>query len=112
MLLDLQEHQDQPVEKIDEYFEWALNEDTFSFCSPSFDKAWAAFAVSPSALLGEICYYLAKRSDCPKQQDELINNGMKMLETSVEITQKLICANVYANKKLIMLKDLASVKPN
>lgn len=104
-LLDLQGHQNQPVEKIDEYFEWALDEGIFSICPPSFDQAWAAIAVSPSTLLGEICHYLSERSACPTQRCKLINNGLKLMETSIEVTKKLPYANMYANKKLNMLRN-------
>jgi hypothetical protein len=107
MLLDLQGHQNEPVEKVKEYLDWALEEANFSVCSPSLESAWAAFAVSPNTFLGEICYYLARRADCPEHKDLLIKRGIRLIEASIETTRKLFFANLYANKKLNMFKSYA-----
>lgn len=107
MLLDLQGHQDEPVEKLCEYLGWALEEANFSVCSPSLENAWAAMAVSPNTFLGEICYYLAKRTECPEHKDLLIKYGIGLIEKSIEVTRTLPFANMYAIKKLNMLKSYA-----
>lgn len=105
MLLDLQGHQDEMIERIDEYLEWALNENNFSLCSDVLELAWAAISVSPKSLLGEICYYLAKRPEGSKHRDQLIKSGLTLLEKSVEASDKLPFANRYAKRKLEALKQ-------
>lgn len=103
MLLDLQGHQDEQIEKIDEYLEWALNESNFSLCSAALENAWAGFCVSPNTLLGEICYYIAKRPEGLNHRAQLIRSGLSLVERTVEVMQ-LPFANMYARKKLDMLK--------
>lgn len=107
MLLDLQGHQDEPIERLDEYLGWALNKSNFSVCSVSLENAWAAMAVSPNTWLGEICYYLAKRSECSAHKESLIQHGLELIEKSIEVAQKLPYAVMYAKKKEDMLKSYA-----
>lgn len=101
MLLDLEGHQDDPIEMIDEYLEWASNESILSVCTASLENAWAAFAVAPNTWLGEICYYLAERPEpqCSKLKEFLVKQGIELIEKSIEATQKLPYAYMYAKKK-------------
>ena len=103
MLLDLQGHQHEPIDHVD-YLQWVLSESIFSVCSPSYDKAWSAIAVSPNTWLGEICYYLAKRPECSTHRDQLIKTGLCLMEKAIESTDKLPFANQYAKKKMLVLK--------
>jgi hypothetical protein len=106
MLLDLQGNQEEKIERIDEYLTWATDEAIFSVVYSGLENAWASFAVSPNTWLGEICYYLAKRPEGSKYRDQLIKNGLALIEKTVEVTQKLPFANMYAKKKLANMKCL------
>ena len=110
MLLDLQGHQDEPIAKVNEYVKWASSEDIFGVSSVAYDKAWCAFSASPKTLLGEICYFLAKRPECSKEKHKLIDNGMKLVEASVKDTDKFLFANTYAKKRLDMLRGLNNTR--
>eukprot|EP00804_Cyclotella_cryptica_P026046 CCRYP_019305-RA/>CCRYP_019305-RA protein AED:0.20 eAED:0.20 QI:0/0/0/1/0.8/0.72/11/0/1168 len=104
MLLDLQGRQDEQIERIDEYLEWALNESNFALCSDVLELAWAAISVSPNSLLGEICYYLARMPEGFKHRDQLIKSDLILSEKSVEASEKLPFANRYARRKLDVLQ--------
>ena len=107
MLLDLQGNQDRPVERIDEYFEWVSDEKNFTICSAFFESAWAAISVSPNVILGEVCYYLAKRSNDVEVRNRLIRNGSGVIAKAVAATESLPWANMHAKKKLQEMKSLA-----
>lgn len=109
MLLDLQGHQDEPIERIKDYLKWAMSDDIFSVSTSTYDRAWSAFSASPKTLLGEICYFLAKRPECSKERNKLIETGLKLVEASIKDTDNFLFANTYAKKRLDMLRGLNNI---
>jgi len=104
-VLDLQGREDQDVEKIDEFTSWALDENNFEQKVASCELAWAAYSASPKALLGEICFSLAKRQEVIENKSHLLQKAISLMEQSVANTESMPYSNMYAKKKLDAMKN-------
>ncbi|KAL7537358.1 hypothetical protein ACHAXR_007762, partial [Thalassiosira sp. AJA248-18] len=107
-MLDLQGRQGQEAERINEYTAWALDENEFEKKLVSCEMAWAAFSASPKACLSEICFSLAKRQEDVETRSRLIQKAICLMEQSVASTASLPYSNMYARKKLEMMKRSAA----
>ena len=103
-MLELQGNEDQEIEKINEYVVWALEEEKFEQKLKSFETVWAAFSASPYAILGEICFSLAKRRECIESRDKLLQKAITLMEQSVASTENMPYSNTYAKKQLARMK--------
>lgn len=103
MLLDLQGHQDDKIEKIDEYTSWALDERNFVL-TPSQEVSWAAFSCSPLAIHSEICFFLSKRQIDVEKRNVLFTRAIELMTKSVSNTANLPYANSYAKAKLQLMQ--------
>lgn len=106
VLLDLQGNEFAEVDKIDEYTEWASDERNMTIQSESLENAWAAMAVSPSVLFGEIYYYLAKRQKKVHVRRHFISIGISLMERTLTKTKSLPFARMYSIEKLENIKAL------
>jgi len=107
VLLDLQGNEFVEVDKIDEYTEWASDERNMPIQSESLENAWAAMAVSPSVLFGEIYYYLAKRQNKVHVRRRFIQIGISLMERTLTKTKSLPFARMYSTEKLENIKAFA-----
>ena len=111
-LLTLQgEGDDVKDAKIDEYTAWAMDSENFEQkVTLSYDMAWGNFAITPTAILSEICFSLAKRQEGrdDEKRNRLMQKAINLMEKSAANTdKKLPFANMYALKKLEILKNCA-----
>ncbi len=107
VLLDLQGNEFANVDKIDEYTEWASDESNMPIQSESLENAWAAMAVSPSVLFGEIYYYLAKRQSNIDVKRRFIQIGKRLMTRTLTKSKSLPFARMYATEKLEKIKAYA-----
>lgn len=107
VLLDLQGKEGKEVEQIDEYMVWASDEKNMPIQSASLENAWAAMAVSPSVLFGEIYYYLAKRQEDVDLRIRFIKFGISLMKRTFERHKGLPFATMYSIEKIDTMTTLA-----
>jgi len=106
MLLDLQGNTGKEVKRIDEYLEWVLEEKNMVIKPAILESAFGAFGVTPTAILGEICFNLARRRECGEYKDTLYSMSVAFMEKAVSNSEQIPFANMYAKRKLREIKDL------
>jgi len=105
IMLDLEMRDDQDANEIDELSSWALDEDNFEKKFVSYEISFAAFCASPMAVLGEVCFGLAKRQGETENRNILLQKAISLVEQSVANTASLPYANMYAKEKLDAMKN-------
>jgi len=107
MLLDLQGNQEKPIDNINEYLAWALDENNYILKPAMLEGAWGNFGPTPTALLAEIPYFLARRDDCIEHRNCLLQRAITQMTISLDnaTTQNMILfAQMYAQQKLDTMK--------
>ena len=107
MLLDLQGNQDRPIDNIDEYLKWALDENNYILKPAMLEGAWGNFGPTPTALLAEIPYFLSRREECNQHRSCLLKRAITQMTISLDnATSKnmLLFAQMYAKQKLDTMK--------
>ncbi|KAL7554447.1 hypothetical protein ACHAWF_017893 [Thalassiosira exigua] len=104
-ILELQAEEDVSTEKIEQYTAWTLDEESFEKKLASCEIAWAAFSASPKAVLGEICYELAKRQVAVEKRKCLIDKALCLMGQSVKATASVPYSNMFSKKKVSMIEE-------
>lgn len=103
MLLDLQGNQARPIANIDEYLEWALDEDNYILKPAMLEGAWGNFGPTPTALLAEIPYFLSRRDECREHRNCLLQRAITQMTISLDNAKSkhmILFAQMYAQEKL------------
>lgn len=103
MLLDLQGNQARPIANINEYLEWALDEDNYILKPAMLEGAWGNFGPTPTALLAEIPYFLSRRDECREHRNCLLQRAITQMTISLDNAKSkhmILFAQVYAQEKL------------
>ncbi|KAK1736674.1 hypothetical protein QTG54_012696 [Skeletonema marinoi] len=107
MLLDLQGNQDKPIDNIDEYLAWALDENNYILKPAMLEGAWGNFGPTPTALLAEIPYFLSRRDDCIKHRSCLLQRAITQMAISLDNAKSknmILFAQMYAQQKVDTMK--------
>jgi len=107
MLLDLQGNQDKPIDNVDEYLAWALDENNYILKPAMLEGAWGNFGPTPTALLAEIPYFLSRRDDCIKHRSCLLQRAITQMAISLDNAKSqnmILFAQMYAQQKLDTMK--------
>jgi hypothetical protein len=108
VMFELQAMDDIDAEKIEEYTEWALDEDNFEKKMAALESPWAGFSASPIALHSEICFDLGKRHFDTDRRNRLIQKAITLMEQSCANTHASNAySNRYAEMKLKVMKSFA-----
>lgn len=111
MLLDLQGNQDKPIDNIDEYLVWALDENNYILKPAMLEGAWGNFGATPTALLAEIPYFLSQRDECVEHRSCLLERAITQMASSLDNTTSnnmILFAQMYAQQKLDAMKALTN----
>ena len=106
MLLDLQGNADKEVKRIDEYLGWALEEKNLVIKPAILESAFGAFGITPTAVLGEICFSLGRRRECSEYKDTLYSMAVTFMEKAISNSERIPFANMYAKRKLKEIRDV------
>jgi tetratricopeptide (TPR) repeat protein len=104
VLLELQLQIEPVIETIKEYTKWALDKNLCETSILAQESAFASFSASPFALLGEICFSLGKIHHNMEEKYRLIQKAVCLMEKSDENTRFIAYPNMYAKKKLKIMK--------
>jgi len=107
--LEMESNDDRDNTKIDEYTAWALDGENFEQkVTNALENAWAAFSASPIALHSNLCFALSKRQQNTELRIRLIRKAIFLMERSIASTGHYAISNMYAKKKLGIVKAYAS----
>ena len=104
VLLELQIQKEPVIETIEEYTTWALDENFSETSMLAQEAAFSTFSASPFALLSEICFSLGKIHHDIEKKYRLIQKAISWMEKSDESTRCIAYPNMYAKKKLDIMK--------
>ncbi len=106
MLLDLQGNADKEVKRIDEYLGWVLENKNLVIKPAILESAFGAFGITPTAILGEICFSLGGRRECSEYKDTLYSTAEIFMEKAISNSEQIPFANMYAKRKLKEIREV------
>ena len=69
------------------------------------ESAFGAFGITPTAILGEICFSLGRRHECGEYKDTLYSMAVNFMEKAVSNSEQIPFANMYAKRKLKEIRE-------